>query len=105
MPRATDEQVQQYADQRLRPRAEQIRALLAALQDDKRLIDDVYEHVSGANNVPATWADARTDAPPHLLTKDDVLAYNAYITALLAPMGEAAEFATVMKACVRPPAV
>src|SRR4051794_27185114 len=33
MPNATVQQVQQYADQRIRPRAEQIRALILALQD------------------------------------------------------------------------
>lgn len=104
MPRATDEQVQQYVNEHIRPRAEQIRALLAAIQDDKRLIDDVYNHVAEVDQ-PSTWTDERTDAPPHLLTKDDVLAYNTYITSLLSPIGEAAEFATVMKACVRPPAV
>jgi hypothetical protein len=102
MARATDEQVQQYVDERVRPRAEALRKLLAQLKDDKAAIDDVYAHVSGANDTPSTWDDNRTDAPPHLLTKDDVLAYNSFITALIPHIEDASYWPVVLKSCVRP---
>lgn len=101
MARATDQQVQQYVNERLRVRAEQLRSLLNSLLDDKAAIDDVYEHCSGANNVAATWADNRSDGPPHLLGPNDVLAYNAFITALIPNIRDAADYAAVAKACVR----
>lgn len=102
MARATDQQVQQYVNERVRVRAEQIRALLAALQDDKAAIDDIYAHVSGANDTPATWTDARSDGPPALLGPSDVLAYNSFITALIPNIRDAADYPAVVKACVRP---
>ncbi len=102
MPRASDAQVQQFVNERVRVRAEQVRALLVALEDDKAAIDDVYEHVSGANSVPSTWTDARGDAPPYFLTKDDVLAFNSFITALIPNIRDAADYPAVLQACVRP---
>lgn len=102
MPRATDQQVQQYVNERIRVRAEQLRSLLAALVDDKAAIDAVYEHVSGANAVASTWTDSRTDGPPALLTPNDVLAYNSFITALIPNIRDAADYPAVTKACVRP---
>lgn len=77
MPVATNQQVQNYADQRIRPRAEQFRALVAACADDKRAIDDPYAHCVQQS---PTWTDSRGDAPPHLLAPSDVLVYNAIIT-------------------------
>lgn len=101
---ANDAQMQTYADQRIRVRAEQARALVAALRDDKSSIDDVY---------------ARTDGPPHLLqagnsaNPDDVLNYNAFASALLDLLDGAGTDATnaatlrgawavFQRACVRP---
>ena len=84
MARATDAQVQQYVNERCRVRAEQFRALRLAIADDKAVLDDVYEHVSGANSIPATFTDTRPDGPPHLVTPNDVLAYNTFLTAFLA---------------------
>lgn len=80
MPIATDQQVQQYVDQRLRVRAEECRALVNSLRDDKAAIDDVYSACTQQN---PTWDDSRADGPPKLLTVQDVLAYNAVITLLL----------------------
>ncbi len=96
---ATDQQVQTYVNTRLRVRAEQCRALLAALLDDKAAIDDVY--AACAQGSP-TWADNRTDGPPHLLAPSDVLGYNAFITALIPNIRDAADYPTISKACVRP---
>lgn len=86
MPEATNAQVQAYCDQRVRPRAEQFRDLIATVRDDKATIDDVYTRAAGTNR----WNDARTDGPPHLLqcgnsaSPDDILAFNAFVTALIA---------------------
>lgn len=85
MANAVDQQMQNYCDQRIRPRSETFRGFLNSIQDDKNSIGDEYAR---ANSVTA-WADARTDGPPHLLqagnsaNPDDVLNYNAFITALL----------------------
>jgi hypothetical protein len=96
---ATDVQMQEYCDQRIRVRAEQIRALLAAMQDDKAAIDDVYARASDANS---PWADARTDGPPHLLVSSDILSYNTFIMDLIAAIQNDAQWPVVYKACVRP---
>lgn len=120
MPVATDQQMQAYCDQRIRPRAELLRLLLSAITDDAASITDEY-----ARAVSATaWADARTDGPPHLLQSgnsanpDDLLNYNALIVALANLINGtsvangstvAADAATLhsnwsvlMRACVRP---
>jgi hypothetical protein len=99
MANATDQQVQQYVNERVRPRAEQIRALINALVDDKAAIDDVYAACAAAS---PTWTDDRTDGPPHLLAPADVLSYNSYITALIPNLKDAADYPAVSKACVRP---
>jgi len=99
MPLATNQQVQEFVDRRIRPRAEQCRALLNALLDDKAEIDDVY---AACNQSSPTWTDSRTDGPPHLLMPADVLSYNAFITALIPNIRDAADYPAVVKACVRP---
>lgn len=120
MPIATDQQMQTFCDQRIRPRAEQLRAVYNAMTDDKASIADEF---SRAANGPI-WNDARTDGPPHLLASgpgsspDDLSNYNAFATALLNLINGtsvangstvAADAATVhanwsvlMDACVRP---
>lgn len=106
MPEATDLQMQTYADQRVRVRAEQFRALYLACKDDKAAIDDEYSRANGTNR----WNDARTDGPPHLLqagnsaNPDDVLNYNALISAFVTwvESTEAAAWAVHQRACVRP---
>lgn len=73
MPVATNQQVQTYVNERIRPRAEQFRALVASLADDRLAIDDVY----AAAVQPTNWTDLRSDGPPHLLGLADVLVYNS----------------------------
>lgn len=74
---ATNQQVQVYCDSRIRPRAEQFRALAIACADDKLAIEDVYQNVVDAES---TFEDSRTDGPPSLLTRQDVLVYNSIIS-------------------------
>src|SRR5438309_1645371 len=108
MAAANDSQVQAYCDQRIRPRAEQLRALVNAMRDDKAAIDAVYDRAANG----AAWNDARTDGPPKLLGSQDVLVYNAFATLLLscidgtAVTGDVANLhanlAVFQAACVRP---
>ena len=76
---ATNEQIQTYAT-RFRRRAEQIRALLIAMEDDKLGFDDVYQTLVEAKH---DWSDQRTDGPPHLATPEDLLAFNTVETFLI----------------------
>lgn len=117
MPAATDQQMQTFADQRIRPFAELFRALHGRAVDDAAAIGDEFTR---AANGPL-WADARTDGPPHLLASgpgaspDDLTNYNALVVALntiLAGTNTAqdaanaatvrANYAVLMRACVRP---
>jgi hypothetical protein len=91
--------MQDYCDQRIRVRAEQVRALLAAMQDDKAAIDDVYAR---ANDPNSPWADARTDGPPHLLVSSDILAYNTFIMNMISAIQNDPQWPVISKACVRP---
>lgn len=109
MAAATDQQVQQYVNERLRVRAEQFRAINNALNDDKLALNDVYDACDPPNE--ATWTDDRNDGPPRLLTAQDVLVYNTIIsmwqkfrdgTATLDDVAAfAANWATFQTACVR----
>lgn len=109
MAEATNQQVQAFCDTRIRPRAEQLRAVVASMQDDQAEIADVYANV---NDGASTFADTRTDGPPHLMTKQDVLVYNAVSALLLkcvagtATSGDisalAGNWPVFMQACVRP---
>lgn len=72
MAQANDQQMQQFADQRVRVRAEQFRTLINALEDDQVAIPDIWDRAANG----AAWNDARTDGPPSLLTSADMLAYN-----------------------------
>lgn len=115
MAEATNAQMQAFADDRVRRRAEQARALYLACKDDKAAIDDVYARANGSNR----WDDARTDGPPHLLQSgnsanpDDMNVYNAWITALISIIDGTGDdaanaaalrsnWAAFQRACVRP---
>lgn len=108
MPRATDQQVQQFVNERIRPIAELVRAVTIRMADDEASIADIFE--ACANN--PTWTDNRTDGPPHLLAPNDVLSYNsvcvlsARVTAGTASAQDVADLsanlATLSLACVRP---
>ena len=105
---ATNAQVQQYVNERVRPRSEQIRNLYLSCKDDKATIDDVYANLT--NN--PTWTDTRSDAPPHLLTPSDVLAWNTFLTQFIALVegtfpdvatanSAAAQYPIIQNSCVR----
>jgi|SRR3990167_2432201 len=106
---ATNAQVQAYADLRVRRRAEDIRNLYIAIKDDKAVIDDVYANL--IDN--PTWTDQRGDNPPHLLTPNDVLAYNTFMDMFIAFIegtltdqnknSGAAQYPVIKGTCVRAP--
>lgn len=118
MPRATDEQVQTFSDERVRTFAELSRLVDLFARDHKAAIDDVYNHCSDAEQA-GTWIDDRTDGPPHLVTRADIIEFNTFITQLIAILDNttlandaakgdavdalAASWVNVKKACVRPP--
>ncbi len=80
---ATDQQVQRFADDRVRARCRQIRSLYLACKSDKQAFDDIYAALTQQN---PTWTDSNTFSPPHLLTGNDVLAWNTFITGIIALM-------------------
>ncbi len=76
---ANDAQMQQFANERIRVRAEQFRALINACRDDRAAMDEVYDRaVNGA-----AWTDNRTDGPPKLLASADILTFNTFIALFL----------------------
>lgn len=93
---ATNAQVQQFANERVRVRSEQIRALLLSMEDDITAIDDVYANLTSTPD----WTDQRQDAPPHLLTPSDVLAWNTFINDIKTAMRNNVQLPVVLKACV-----
>lgn len=98
MPNATDAQVQRYVNDRIRVRAELLRSLVLAYDDDLASIDDVYSALTQLN---PTWADSRADGPPHLLTGSDVLAINSFMHDIRDAIKNNAQYAVVLKACVQ----
>jgi hypothetical protein len=96
---ASDAQVQQFVNERVRPWSEQCRALYLAAKDHKAAIDDTYAALAQPS---PTWSDDRSDAPPHLMTPADVLAWNAFVTAFVAFVEGDANYAKIQQACVQP---
>ena len=100
---ATDQQVQSFCDQSVRPRVEQIRQLYLACKLDVAQYGDIYANLT--NN--PEWTDARTDGPPHLAVPSDMLAVNSFVAAFinLIEGGDtsqgAAQWPIVQKLCVR----
>ena len=97
---ATNAQVQSFVNERMRPHCELIRNLYLSLKDDQAVIDDVYANVSDN----PTWTDTRSDAPPHLITPNNVLAYNAFMVDFIAfiESGDGAgNYPVVVDSCVR----
>lgn len=95
---ANDQQMQQFANERIRVRAEQFRALINACRDDKAAIDDVYARA--VSETP--WSDDRDDGPPKLLNQQDFLVFNAFISDFLTYIDADANRAVFLSACVRP---
>ena len=115
MAEATDEQMQRFANERIRPFAEWLRGVFNTAQSHQDTIEEVYNRANGSNR----WSDARTDGPPHLLSAgnnaspDDFLQFNTAIVMLLkmrsgtfASVEEANSFKgafdILLRACVQP---
>jgi hypothetical protein len=112
VPVATNQQMQSYADGRIRPFAESIRSLLAQAQDNVTAIADEFSRSSSG----PIWNDARADGPPHLLaagpgsSPDDVSNFNAFLVAFInlcttsaanSISGMSGQYGVLQRACVR----
>lgn len=111
---ASNAQVQAFVNNNLRPRCEQIRALLLAMEADRAVMGDVYANV---NDMNSTFTDSRPqDNPPHLVTTGDVLAFNTFLACMVeiirgtsgndaariaAVQGAAGQLAVILNCCVR----
>lgn len=105
---ATNQQVQTFSDQQVRPLAETIRGLQADIVAALGQIGDVYAALTEQS---PTWTDQRTDGPPHLLQPADILAWNTFCTLFVAfcagtltseNMNAAgAQWPVILNACVR----
>lgn len=95
---ATDVQVQKFVNERMRRHMEQAMRLLAAFQEDLSVIEDIY---NACNQQSPTWTDVRPDGPPHLVTPNDVLAYNTFITDIVAAINGNGQLTVVRRACVQ----
>lgn len=109
---ATNQQVQQWSNERTRVRCEQLRALKESLEDDNASIGEVFANLVDSPD----WTDQRTDGPPSLLGPNDLLAINTLSVNLAnilidnfandaeraaAVSAVAAQWPIVSKACVR----
>jgi hypothetical protein len=96
----TNQEVQNFSDQRWRPFAERLVNLIVEAQGDIGAADAVYANLT-ASNPSTTWTDSRTDGPPNLLTPADLLALNAAENALVTWATAQSWWATVQQAVVR----
>jgi len=104
---ATNAQVQSSMDQDVRPICNELIKLTNRVAMFTAGAADIYSYLSGENS----YADNRTDGPPHLATNSDWLAFNALavvwpkIVAGTATTGDVATFAAqwpiVQKLCTR----
>jgi hypothetical protein len=89
-------------NERLRPRAEQLRALYGNILDDvANYSGDLQAYFEPTAS--SAWVDTRTDVP-HAVTAVDIAAFQALLTGLQANFSPAA-LALIAKFCVQPVAV
>ncbi len=80
MPEATLQQVQQWSNERTRPRCNAMLDLLDKVDADRSpLFDDIYLALSDQN---FEFTDDRGDSPPHMAEKSDLLSINTSAEAL-----------------------
>lgn len=113
MPEATNEQVQAFVNERVRPLSELVRKTMIMATDFKDSFGDIKLNV---NNPATTWADNRTDGPPFLLTPSDIMECSRFVDDLLtfkdgtfadltAANRGGLKWPKMLQACVRPPEV
>lgn len=78
--KATDQQVQNFVNERVRPGCEQFVALLRNIQLTLAQMGDIAENLN-AVNPSTTWVDIRPDGPPHLATVADIITMGAALQA------------------------
>lgn len=105
---SSDAQVQQFFNERIRRRCEQIRSLYLACKDDQAVFGDIYENLTQPS---PTFADTRLDVPVKANASKG-LAWNTFVfhfikfvegTLTDQNKNEAgAQYAQVQSLCVRP---
>lgn len=99
MPAATNQQVQDFADQQVRPLCESVRSLHSQIVAVLSEIGDVY---TALNVQSPSWTDSRTDGPPHLAQPSDILAMNTFFTDLKNAIEGDGQWPVAQNLCVRP---
>ena len=74
MAAATNQQVQDHCDQRVRPRCAAAYLLYLQCKNDQANMDDVYANLTSS----PTWTDGRSAGVAHLATPNDLLAINTW---------------------------
>lgn len=97
MAAATNAQVQNWADERTRVRAEMARALVNAFTDDMASFESVFINLTSNPN----FVDNRTNVPNNL-SPADLLAVNAFVGDVQNFIIHHAGWPIIEKACVRP---
>lgn len=76
---ATNQQVQDFIDSRVRQSCSDILLWILRRQNDAANLDDVYANLSSS----PTWTDARTAGVAHSAVPQDFFAWNTFIQGLL----------------------
>ncbi len=97
---ASDVQVQHFVDGRMRPFAQLMRSIYLKSKDNKAVIGDVYAALAAES---PTWTDTNATGPPHLITVNDVLAWNAFMDELITFVEANAQWSVILEACINPP--
>ena len=96
----TNAQIQAFVDSRIRPHCGLARALTIIFDDDIACIDDVYAAMIDSGN---TWEDTpRNGAPPHLMSKEDVLAINSFMHNVRDFIKNDDNYEIMLKVCSQP---
>ena len=97
MAAATNLQVQNYSDQKVRPLCEQFVQFVSNLQLALAQMTDINANLMSS----PTWTDTRTDGPPHLAQPSDLLTIAAAAAAfgrVLSGVGTAADSVAIATA-------
>ena len=97
MASATNQQIQAFSDNYIRPFCEAARALQMAAANIPASDNDVYAALTQAN---PTWTDERSDGPPHLMMPSDILAVNAFAAAISSAMTGNANWPVILACCI-----
>lgn len=99
---ATNIQIQNWCNSRLRPHAALARSLVLAFLDDIASIAQVYAALTDTQNPNPPFVDSATTTV-YSLQASDILAFNAFMNDISTAMKNHASYPIVLAACVNPP--